>query len=149
MTELEDMELWLDLKKFKDKNVSNYYVKVLIVDDIEFMYEMLKEMLNPDKYVIVGRADNGEEALHTYKYLTEINLRPDIVTMDIVMPNKSGISAIKDILRYDPEAVILVISALTPYDIKVKAIKAGAKGYLTKPFNFDELQAAFNKILVE
>lgn len=149
MTFEDEMELWADLIKFKDQDIYNNYIKVMIVDDVEFMYEMLKEMLDPGKYVIIGHAVNGNDALQVYKQLIEKGIKPDVVTMDIVMPEKSGIVAIEEILQYDPDAIILVISALTPYDIKVKSLKAGARGYLTKPFNFSELQAALNKVLFD
>lgn len=104
--------------------------RVLIVDDTLFMRTSLKTILKRNGYEVVGEAENGLVAIEKYK-----ELNPDIVTMDITMPELDGIKATQKIIEYDPDAKIMMISALGQEKIVVNAIIAGAKGFIVKPFN--------------
>ncbi len=104
--------------------------KILIVDDSRTSRKFLRHVLEADHHEIVDEAENGVEAIQKYK-----ELRPDIVTMDITMPELDGISALREILRIDAKAqVIMVTAAAQKYKV-IEAIKYGAKDYLTKPFD--------------
>lgn len=103
--------------------------KILIVDDTKFMRKMLADCLTKNGYEVAGEASHGREAIQLYE-----ELRPDVVMMDINMPEMSGIEAIKEILRIDSSAVILVCSAANQQTLIFEAMEAGAKGYIMKPF---------------
>jgi DNA-binding NarL/FixJ family response regulator len=103
--------------------------KVLIVDDTLFMRKMLADCLTQNGYEVAGEASNGKEAIQRYE-----ELRPDVVMMDINMPEMSGIEAIKEILKLDNNAVILVCTAVNQQDLILEAMEVGAKGYVMKPF---------------
>jgi len=117
-------------------------VKILIVDDAAFMRMMLSDILVEKGYNIVGEAGDGEEALRQYK-----ELKPDLVTMDIVMPEVGGIESIKEILKIDPEAKILVVSALGQQALVKEAVEAGAKGFVVKPFKPEKVIEEVENIL--
>ncbi len=112
---------------------------VLIVDDAAFMRLNLKNILK-DEYEILGEAENGEEAVEMYK-----EKQPDIVTMDITMPVMDGIEAIKAILDIDPDANIVVCSAMGQQKIVIQAIELGAQDFIVKPFNKDRVKEAISK----
>lgn len=116
--------------------------KVLICDDAEFIRNLLRDCLSQGGFEIVGEAVNGEDAVNKYKIL-----KPDVVTMDIVMPVKSGIDAVKEIMGYDPKAKIIMCSALGQEILVVDAIEAGAKDFIVKPFNSDHLIKVIKKVL--
>lgn len=111
---------------------------VLIVDDSKFMRAVVKGEIERNGHVVVGEADCSDEAVRKYK-----ELKPDIVTMDITMTidghtigrSSNGIDAIKQIREYDPEANILVVSAMGQKCYVIEAIEAGAKDFVIKPFN--------------
>ncbi|MDA3845030.1 MAG: response regulator [Vallitaleaceae bacterium] len=103
--------------------------RVLIVDDAAFMRTSIRKMLEPHEYSIVGEAENGEQAIEQYK-----KLKPDIVTMDITMPVMNGLEATKAILVEDPNATIVMISALGQETYVKEAIIMGAKNFIVKPF---------------
>lgn len=113
---------------------------VLIVDDAAFMRLNLKNILKDD-YEIVGEAANGKEAVEMYQ-----EHGPDIVTMDITMPVMDGIEAIKAILDIDPEANIVVCSAMGQQKIVIQAIELGAKDFIVKPFKKDRVKEAIAKL---
>ncbi len=117
--------------------------RVLVVDDAEYMREMLGDIIeNYDAlfgYELVGVAADGEEAIVKYHKLVDAGLRPDVVTMDIVMSKMDGITVIKEIRKQDPDARILAISALDSPDTISRAMKAGAIDYITKPFTATDL----------
>ncbi len=115
--------------------------KVLIVDDANYMRELIKDILVKFGYHVVGEAENGSDA--AVKYST---LKPDVVTMDIVMKDKSGIEAVREITRIDPEAKILMISAMGQQAMIVEAIQAGAKGFVLKPFKPEVLAEEVKRI---
>jgi two-component system chemotaxis response regulator CheY len=116
--------------------------RVLICDDAEFMRNMLKDILMNASFEIAGEAVNGLDAIEKYKIL-----RPDIVTMDIVMPIKSGIDAVREIVSFDPKAKIVMCSALGQEVLVMDAIEAGAKDFVVKPFNQEILVKILKKVL--
>jgi two-component system chemotaxis response regulator CheY len=120
--------------------------RILIVEDAPYMREMLVEMLEEQgsDYEVVDIAVNGKEAVEKYK-----TLKPDIVTMDLVMEVMDGIQAIEEIKKYDQKAVILAISALGAPEYRDAAMRAGADGYLWKPFTVKNLTDELTKLVVE
>lgn len=116
--------------------------KVLIVDDAIFMRNMLKDIFSGDDYEIVGEAANGVEAVEKFK-----ELEPDLTTMDIVMPFKSGIEATKEILAISKDAVIVMCSALGQESLVMEAIEAGASDFVVKPFKAEDVQRVVQKVM--
>lgn len=104
--------------------------RILICDDAAFMRRMLREILVQGGNEICGEASNGEEAVSMYK-----TLKPDMVTLDITMPNKDGIEALKEIMAYDSNAKIVMCSAMGQQSFVLEAIKSGAKDFIVKPFD--------------
>ncbi len=101
----------------------------LIVDDALFMRNMLKNILTKEGHEVIGEAASGDEAILKYE-----QLRPDVVTMDIVMPGMDGLDAVKGIMEKDPNAKIVMCSALGQQQMLINALQAGAKDYIVKPF---------------
>lgn len=116
-------------------------MKVLITDDAAFMRMTIRKILEENGIEIAGEAANGKEAVDRYKELS-----PDIVTMDITMPIKNGIEAIRDIIEFDSNARILACSAMGQESMVIEAIKAGAKGFIVKPFQADKLLVELDKL---
>ena len=116
--------------------------RILIVEDAPYMRETIEMMLDTERYEVVGTAVNGREAVKKYK-----ELKPDLVTMDLVMEEMDGIRATKEIKRYDPHALILVISALGTSKYIDEAMEAGAGEYLWKPFTVENLFEVFERLL--
>lgn len=110
-------------------------MKVLIVDDSEIIREAIEVWMEPLGHTVVGRAANGKEALDLFKIHT-----PDLVTLDITMPELDGLSAMGEMLAVNPNAKIIIISALAAKEIALSAIRKGATSYLVKPFTEEELQ---------
>lgn len=108
--------------------------RVLIVDDALFMREMLQDIFEAAGWQVAGTAESGEEALAEYKIM-----KPDLVTMDIVMPGSGGIEALKNIMYYDSAARVIVCSALGHKNQILEAITAGAKDFIVKPFKGDQV----------
>ena len=115
---------------------------VLIVDDTKFMRMLLKNILKADGHEIVGEAEDGVQAIDKYK-----KLKPDLVTMDIVMPNLGGLDALKGIMREDPEARVIMCTALGQESMVKDALSSGAKGYIVKPFKKPRVLEEVNKVL--
>lgn len=115
---------------------------VLIVDDAAFMRMMIKDILVKNGYEVVGEAENGQVAVERY---TE--LRPDLVTMDITMPEMDGIAAVKEIKAIDPNACIIMCSAMGQQSMVIDAIQAGAKDFIVKPFQPERVLEAVGKAL--
>ena len=111
--------------------------KVLIVDDAAFMRMMIKDILQKNGFEVVGEASNGIEAVNLYK-----KERPDVVTMDITMPDMDGIEAVKEIKVFDPSAKIIMCSAMGQQSMVMDAIKSGAKDFIVKPFQADRVLEA-------
>jgi two-component system chemotaxis response regulator CheY len=120
--------------------------RVLIVEDAPYMSEMIKEMLDPEEYEIVGVTVNGIEGVNKYK---ELEPKPDIVTMDLVMEKMDGIQATKEIKKYDPNAFIVIVSALGTAEHKKAAVESGADEYLWKPFTVKNLSEILGKLLAK
>jgi two-component system chemotaxis response regulator CheY len=116
--------------------------RVLIVDDAIFMRNMIKDIFRDDEFEIVGEAANGVEAVEKFK-----ELKPDLVTMDIVMPFKSGIEATREIISIDRSAVIVMCSALGQESLVMEAIEAGAADFVVKPFKPEDVQRVVQKVL--
>ncbi|MFW9875242.1 MAG: response regulator [Candidatus Thorarchaeota archaeon] len=116
--------------------------RILIVDDSQVMREMIGDLLKTQGYEIVGEAKDGLEALDQYK-----RLKPDIVTMDVVMPKEHGIDAVKKIIAIDKKARIIIISGLYQKSLVMEALKAGASDYVIKPFEPSELIETVEKNL--
>ncbi len=115
--------------------------KVLIVDDASYMREMIKDILSKNGYEVVGEAEDGKDAVAKYPCV-----KPNLVTMDIVMRDRSGIDAVKEIIKVDEDARILMISAMGQQAMVVEAIQAGAKGFVMKPFKPEVLLEEVKRI---
>ena len=116
--------------------------RVLIVDDAAFMRMMIKDILEKNGYEIAGEAANGVIAVEMYN-----KEKPDVVTMDITMPDMDGIEAVKNIRANDPNAKIIMCSAMGQQSMVMDAIKAGAKDFIVKPFQADRVLEAVKKVL--
>jgi two-component system, chemotaxis family, chemotaxis protein CheY len=116
--------------------------RVLIVDDAAFMRKMLSDALTGGGHEVVGEAGNGVEAVERFQ-----ELRPDLTTLDITMPEKDGIQALKEILSFDPAARVVMCSALGQESKVLESIKAGAKDFVVKPFQADRVLDAVGKAL--
>jgi len=116
--------------------------RVLIVDDAVFMRTMIKDILISAEIDIVGEASNGEEAIKKYRELS-----PDLVIMDIVMPVKSGIDAVHDIMAINRNARIIVCNVLGQESLVMEAIQAGAKDFVTKPFRKEKVLDVIRKVV--
>jgi two-component system chemotaxis response regulator CheY len=116
--------------------------RVLIVDDATFMRMMIKDILLKNGLEVVGEAENGLVAIEKYQ-----ELKPDLVTMDITMPEMDGIAAIKEIKKIDPHAKIIICSAMGQQMMVMEAIQAGARDFVVKPFQQDRVLQALQKAL--
>ncbi|MCA9513108.1 MAG: response regulator [Myxococcota bacterium] len=116
--------------------------RVLIADDASFMRQMIREIIEPEGFEIVGEAADGVEAVEKYK-----SVQPDIVTMDIVMPKRSGIDAVKQILAADANACVVMCSALGQETLVMEALQAGAKDFIVKPFKPDAVLSTLQKLV--
>ena len=116
--------------------------RVLIADDASFMRQMIREIIEPEGHEVVGEATNGIEAVEQFEELS-----PDLVTMDIVMPKRSGIDAVKGILAQHPDACIVMCSALGQETLVMEALQAGARDFIVKPFKPDSVIATLKKTI--
>jgi len=116
--------------------------KILIVDDTLFMRTLLKNILFSGGHTIVGEAGDGDEAIEKYK-----ELKPDLVTMDVVMPKMNGIEALKAIKGIDPGARVVMCTAVGQEQMVKLAIKSGARGYIVKPFQAPKVLEEINNVL--
>ena len=116
--------------------------KILIVDDVAFMRMMIKDILTKNGYEVVAEAANGVEAVELYK-----SHQPDLVTMDITMPEMDGIEAVKQIKAVNPAAKVIMCSAMGQQSMVMDAIKAGANDFIVKPFQADRVLEAVKKIV--
>ncbi|SDB88763.1 two-component system, chemotaxis family, response regulator CheY [Pelagirhabdus alkalitolerans] len=115
---------------------------VLIVDDAAFMRMMIKDILSKNGFEVVGEAADGQQAVDQFE-----ELKPDLVTMDITMPEKDGIQALKEIKAMDPNSTVIMCSAMGQQAMVIDAIQAGAKDFIVKPFQADRVLEAINKAL--
>ncbi|MCZ6699752.1 MAG: response regulator [Planctomycetota bacterium] len=116
--------------------------RILIVDDAAFMRHMIKNILKDMGAEVVGEAADGNEACEKYD-----ELKPDLVTMDLIMPKKGGLDALKDIREKDPDAKVIVISAIDQRQPLMDALKLGASDYVVKPFDKDRVEDAINRVM--
>ena len=116
--------------------------RILIVDDAAFMRMMIKNILIKNGFEVVGEASDGAQAVDKYK-----ELKPDLVTMDITMPEMDGIAALKVIREFDPNAKVVMCSAMGQQAMVIDAIQAGAKDFIVKPFQADRVLEAIKKTL--
>lgn len=117
--------------------------RVLIVDDAQFTRNMLKNIISKIEQIeVIGEASNGVEAISLYK-----KLNPDLVTMDLVMPEKGGIEATEEILKINSKALIVVVSALGQEALVLEAAKKGAKDFIQKPFKSEQILEVMDRIL--
>lgn len=115
---------------------------ILIIDDSLLMRKKLTKILTSANHVVVGEANDGIEGLKKYKELS-----PDIVTLDITMPNMDGLECLKEILAFDSNAKIIMMSALSKGNAVTESIKTGAKDFLSKPFEKDQVIQIISNIL--
>jgi two-component system chemotaxis response regulator CheY len=116
--------------------------RILVADDAAFMRMMIKNILTQNGHEVVGEAENGAEAVARYA-----ELKPDVTTMDITMPEKDGIAALKEILAGDPAAKVVMCSALGQEAKVIESIRSGAKDFVVKPFQQDRVLSAVTKAL--
>ncbi len=118
---------------------------ILIVDDSKFMRKILSAILSEEGYTVVGEAENGKEATELYR-----RLRPDLVTLDIIMPEVEGVdalSALKKIIREDPDARVMVVSAMGQEAVVEEYLQAGAKDFIVKPFQATKIKDAIKGLM--
>lgn len=115
---------------------------VLVCDDAIFMRTMITDILTQAGYEVIGEAETGAQAVEKYR-----QLKPDLVTMDIVMPDMGGIEAVREICKTSPEARILMCSAMGQQALVVEAIQAGAKDFVVKPFQPSRVLEAVQRLL--
>ena len=116
--------------------------RILVADDASFMRMMIREIVEDDGHEVVGEASDGSEAVEKYR-----ELHPDIVTMDIVMPRRSGIDAVRGIIEVDPSARIVMCSALGQETLVSESLEAGACDFIVKPFKPDAVLATLREVL--
>lgn len=116
--------------------------RILIVDDAAFMRMMIKDILSKNGYEIAGEAENGARAIEKYKELT-----PDLVIMDITMPEVDGIQAVKEIRKSNPDSKIIMCSAMGQQAMVIESIQAGARDFIVKPFQAERVVEAVKKVL--
>ena len=115
---------------------------ILVVDDAAFMRMMLKDILTKNGYAVAGEAGNGQEAYDKY-----MELKPNLVTMDITMPNVDGIEGLKKIMATDPAAKVVMCSAMGQQAMVIESIQAGARDFIVKPFQPDRVLESIKKVL--
>lgn len=116
--------------------------KILIVDDAAFMRMMIRDILTKNGYEVVGEAENGSVAVSKYKELI-----PDLVIMDITMPEVDGIQAVKEIKKVNGDSQIIMCSAMGQQAMVIESIQAGARDFIVKPFQAERVVEAVKKVL--
>ena len=116
--------------------------RVLVCDDAAFMRMMIKDILTKNGYVVVGEAENGAKAVEKYN-----ETKPDLVLMDITMPEMDGIQALKKIKEGDPGAMVIMCSAMGQQAMVIESIQSGAKDFIVKPFQADRVLEAVKKVV--
>ncbi len=114
----------------------------MIVDDAAFMRMMIKDILTKNGYEIVGEAENGARAIDKYK-----ELNPDLVIMDITMPEVDGIAAVREIKKINSDSKIIMCSAMGQQAMVIESIQAGARDFIVKPFQAERVVEAVKKVL--
>ena len=116
--------------------------RILVTDDAAFMRMQLKNIVTKLGHEVVGEAENGQVAVDLYQ-----EVKPDLVTMDITMPEMNGVEALKEIKKLDADAKVIMCSAMGQQGMVVEAIQAGAKDFIVKPFTADRINEALTKAL--
>ncbi|XKE82350.1 response regulator [Oceanobacillus kapialis] len=116
--------------------------RILVTDDAAFMRMQLKDIVTKLGHEVVGEAENGQVSVEMYQ-----ELKPDLVTMDITMPEMNGVEALKEIKKFDADAKVIMCSAMGQQGMVVEAIQAGAKDFIVKPFTADRINEALSKAL--
>jgi two-component system chemotaxis response regulator CheY len=117
-------------------------MRVLVVDDSEIIREAISTWIKRADIEIIGKAVNGKEAIAMFR-----DRKPDLVTLDITMPEMDGLTALSEMLKINPEAKVIIVSALAAKETALKAIKMGAASYLVKPFTKAELQEVLEEVM--
>lgn len=117
---------------------------VLIVDDAAFMRMMLRKIIVVSGHQVVGEASDGDAAIEMFR-----ELRPDLTTLDITMPGRDGIEVLREIMEIDPQARVVMCSALGQQAKVVESIKLGARDFVVKPFEADVVEKAIDKALAD
>jgi two-component system chemotaxis response regulator CheY len=117
--------------------------RILVVDDAAFMRRMVIDVLESGGHEVVGEAGNGNEALERFRALT-----PDVTTLDITMPEKDGLTALREIMAADPGARVVMCSALSQESKVLEAVRSGARDFIAKPFQAQRVLAAVEKAAV-
>ena len=117
-------------------------LRVLVVDDAAFMRLLIKKILTELGHEVIGEAGDGEEACEMYD-----TLRPDLTTLDLIMPKKGGLDALRDIRAKHPRAQIIIISAIDQRQPLLDAVKLGASDFLVKPFERERVEQALNRVV--
>jgi len=115
---------------------------ILVVDDASFMRMMIKDILTKNAYEIAGEASDGQLAVELYS-----QVKPDAVIMDITMPNMDGLQALKELKKIDPDARVIMCSAMGQESMVIDAIKSGASDFIVKPFQADRVLKALQKVV--
>lgn len=115
---------------------------ILIVDDAAFMRMMIKDILTKNGYEVIGEAENGARAIERYR-----ELAPELVIMDITMPEVDGITAVKEIRKINGDSKIIMCSAMGQQAMVIESIQAGAKDFIVKPFQADRVLEAVKKVI--
>lgn len=115
--------------------------RVLVADDARFMRQLIRDILEPEGFEVVGEAGDGREVVEQFQ-----RLQPDLVTMDVVMPKRSGIEAVRDILAIDSTARVAMVSALGQEALVMEALNAGALDYVVKPFKPEAVLTTLRKL---
>jgi two-component system, chemotaxis family, chemotaxis protein CheY len=116
--------------------------RILIVDDAAFMRMMIKDILTKNGYEVVGDADNGARAIDKYKELV-----PDLVIMDITMPEVDGVTAVREIKKINSDAKVIMCSAMGQQAMVIESIQAGARDFIVKPFQAERVVEAVKKVI--
>ena len=117
-------------------------MRILVADDASFMRQMIRDIIEPEGFEVIGEAADGVEVMEKFK-----ELEPDLVMLDIVMPRKSGMDAVRELVTLDPSAKIVMCSALGQEALVMEAIQAGAKDFIVKPFKPEAVLTTLRKVL--
>lgn len=116
--------------------------RIIVIDDVPYVRKILVTLLRSALYDVVAEGQNGKEAVELYR-----KFKPDLITMDVVMPEMSGIEAARQIVKFDPEAKIIMISAMSQENLVMDSINAGARDYVLKPFKSADILKAVEHCL--
>jgi len=118
-------------------------LRIIIVDDLRFMRTIIHDVLESSGFIVAGEAENGIEGVALFE-----KVKPDLVLLDITMPKMDGITALKEIRKRDPQANVIMCSALGQQKYIIKAIQLGARDFIVKPFNPERILSAINKVVL-